>query len=377
MTIQGHKKHADITRPTFGKYARFELGILGATCDRIHSLVQDIAKGLPSNDVSYVDADHKPSDPLTMNKLSDKISFYQMDISKRLNEFDRKILLRESDIVIVNCNHFTATRQIVICTEKKRESLERKLDRLTNVGLILLDDDISVPFPFLENSIPNFPKIPILQFNQTQQVIDWIKKEYDRNVPPVKGLVLAGGKSERMQEDKSQLDYHGMPQVYFVCGELARLNVDPLISCRKDQDTLFNDLYGKVHDSFEGLGPFGAILSAFRQDPNCAWLSVACDQPLLRSAEIELLLQKRDPGKIATCFHNPETGFPEPLITLWEPKAYPRLLSFLSLGYSCPRKVLINSDIHEIHPENTQFMKNANTQEERKELQNLISRGNY
>jgi len=50
-------------------------------------------------------------------------------------------------------------------------------------------------------------------------------------------------------------------------------------------------------------------------------------------------------SKVATAFHNPETNFPDPLITIWEPKSYQILLSFLAQGYSCPRKALINSDI--------------------------------
>jgi len=72
---------------------------------------------------------------------------------------------------------------------------------------------------------------------------------------------------------------------------------------------------------------------------------------------------------MATCFHNPETDFPEPLITIWEPRAYPRLLEFLSLGYSCPRKALINSDVQEIDIPDLQLLSNVNTPEELEKLQ--------
>ena len=108
------------------------------------------------------------------------------------------------------------------------------------------------------------------------------------------------------------------------------------------------------------MGPYGAILSAFREHPNHAWLTVACDLPLLSQATIETLVAKRDPSRVATCFHNPDTKFPEPLITIWEPRAYPILLEFLSQGYSCPRKVLINTDVKEIVVEQVEFMENVN-----------------
>ena len=78
------------------------------------------------------------------------------------------------------------------------------------------------------------------------------------------------------------------------------------------------------------------------------------------------LVNHRNPTKLATCFYNPETEFPEPLITIWEPKAYPVLLEFLSQGYSCPRKVLINTDIEMIQMKDPTKMTNANTDEERK-----------
>lgn len=47
---------------------------------------------------------------------------------------------------------------------------------------------------------------------------------------------------------------------------------------------------------------------------------------------------------MATAFESPFDQMPEPLIALWEPKSYAVLLSFLAQGYSCPRKVLLNSD---------------------------------
>ena len=80
--------------------------------------------------------------------------------------------------------------------------------------------------------------------------------------------------------------------------------------------------------------------------------------------QITLLLEKRNKSKVATCFYNPETKWPEPLITIWEPRAYKRMLEFMSLGYNCPRKVLINSDIEMIRLEDATFMDNANTPED-------------
>ena len=104
-----------------------------------------------------------------------------------------------------------------------------------------------------------------------------------------------------------------------------------------------------------------------------AWLTLACDLPYLDGETIKQLVTNRNPSKLATCFYNPETDFPEPLITIWEPRAYPTLLDFLSQGQSCPRKVLINSAIEMIKMKESFRMKNANTPEERAEAEKFLA----
>ena len=69
---------------------------------------------------------------------------------------------------------------------------------------------------------------------------------------------------------------------------------------------------------------------------------------------------------------SPFDGLPEPLITIWEPKAYPILLSFLSQGYTCPRKALRNNDVHIIKAENADALINVNTLEELEKVKNIL-----
>jgi molybdenum cofactor guanylyltransferase len=87
--------------------------------------------------------------------------------------------------------------------------------------------------------------------------------------------------------------------------------------------------------------------------------------PLLKKIDFERLIASRNPHKLATAFYNPATELPDPLFTIWEPRAYPVLLSFLSLGYSCPRKVLIQAQIELVKVDNTDFLTNANSPEEK------------
>src|SRR4029453_10204028 len=101
-------------------------------------------------------------------------------------------------------------------------------------------------------------------------------------------------------------------------------------------------------------------------------LVTACDLPLLNVDTLQHLIKHRNSSAIATTFESPHDGLPEPLITIWEPKAYPILLSFLSQGYSCPRKVLRNNDATIITAPNTTALMNVNTKEEFEKAKELL-----
>ena len=75
------------------------------------------------------------------------------------------------------------------------------------------------------------------------------------------------------------------------------------------------------------------------------------------------MLKHRNPSKVATTIKGKNKEFPEPLITIWEPKSYTLLLNYLALGYSCPRKVLINADVEIVEIED-QYIRNINTPED-------------
>ncbi|MBS1772377.1 MAG: NTP transferase domain-containing protein [Bacteroidetes bacterium] len=188
------------------------------------------------------------------------------------------------------------------------------------------------------------------------------------------GLVLAGGKSLRMGEDKSQIKWHEKEQLYYVADLLNSICDDVCISCREEQATSIDTFYQVLTDKYEGKGPFGAILSAFTHQHDCAWLVVACDLPLLDKETLQYLIANRDTSYIATTFESPHDSLPEPLITIWEPQCYPILQSFLSEGISCPRKVLRSQvdKVKIIKPLNPEALMNANTPEDAAIVRNII-----
>jgi molybdenum cofactor guanylyltransferase len=340
---------------------------MGAPCSVINTLIQDLGVRLSPNwHLGTMDASHGNDHPTPPGNISytDFISFHRTDSYEAATPFHVAHLFHPVDAVLVNGNHFQASRQIVIIDPAKKDSLHRKLDYLTDIQLVLLQPDEYAPWDFLRPYLEG-KDITVLPLSDTQAIADWLVQQILDDKPPLYGLVLAGGHSKRMGTDKGLIDYHGKPQREYMADLLAPRCESVFISCRADQLADIPAPYRGLPDSFLDLGPFGAILSAFRAYPDAAWLVVACDLPLLDSATLQYLIQHRNPSRLATAFQSPDNAFPEPLITIWEPKAYPTLLQFMAQGYACPRKVLINTNTHLLQAPDARVLTNVNSPEEK------------
>lgn len=371
-----HTKHASLIKPLGGDYHRNEWAIIGAPCDVIHKLSAAINEQIGSVfKIGYLDAAHNAptKEHGYHTSYTDKIDFQSLTTNTKPEQKQSRKFFNDLDILLVNGNHFKGDKQIVIINEAKKESLSKKLDRLTDIKMILLERSSDDIHKYLMPLIEGNKDLEIFRLDQLEKISNSIVKQLVEETPPLNGLVLAGGKSQRMGQDKGALQYYSKPHREHLADILNKSVNQVFISCRKNQDELIESRYKKVYDTFDGLGPYGAILSAFREQPNHAWFTIACDLPHLDKKTIKHLVTSRNPSKLATCFHNPETKFPEPLITIWEPRAYPVLLEFLSQGYSCPRKVLINTDIEEIQMDDPIHMLNANDPETYNEAKKRIS----
>lgn len=361
-----HAKHGAIVKPSLGQYGRNEWAVIGAPCDVIEQWAGSVSDRLsPKWQCAFVDADHQTHS----THIAAADAHRELKSVGDSDVYRLRSWLNDYDALFINGNHFTARRQIVIIDERKKDSLQRKLDRLTDVELILLQDNISEPWPFLIEHLRE-KAVPVLPLSDIAAVASWIDDALTRAVPPLRGLVLAGGKSLRMGSDKGLMEYHGKPQREFTADLLTPYCTEVFISCRPDQIAEIEAPYQALPDTFLDLGPYSALLSAFRAYPDSAWLVVACDLPLLDEGTLRFLVQYRNPSRVATAFSSPDNAFPEPLIAIWEPKAYPVLLQFLAQGYSCPRKVLINSPVALLQAPDMRALTNVNTPEESAEVRN-------
>ncbi|HWD88312.1 MAG TPA: NTP transferase domain-containing protein [Mucilaginibacter sp.] len=381
MTSGEHKKHADLKRPALGNFGRNEWAIVGAPCVYIKGLADKVIAALsPQYKCAYADTSHHDEMIAPPGRMAngawleytDQDNHQQFNYKSVAGPFGLREKFSEADLVLVNGNHQQAKAQVVIIHENKRSSLQKRLDQLTNVQLMLLAETSDDVFDFIKESILNWQDIPLYRLDEAEKIISFFRTKLEEAVPVLNGLVLAGGKSQRMGFDKGSVNWFGKEQRYFMADILEPFCQEVFISCREDQRSDIDSDYNVLPDTFTGLGPYGAILSAFREQPDSAWLVIACDLPLLDAVTIGYLVGQRDVSKIATAFNSPHDEFPEPLITVWEPKSYPVLLSFLSQGYSCPRKALINSDVRLLQAPDPAALTNVNTPEELETIKRVI-----
>lgn len=184
---------------------------------------------------------------------------------------------------------------------------------------------------------------------------------------PTYGLVLTGGKSERMGEPKALIQYHGKSHAKFIWDTLSPYCKETFLSARQGQWVGSElELLPAIIDKYENAGPIGAMLSAFSEHPDANWIVVACDLIHFNKSTVEKLLANYNPEVAATAFKNTEKDFPEPLCTLYTPLAQTAFLDAFKSQVSCPVKVLRDQNVELITQDNGISLTNINTQEERK-----------
>lgn len=185
------------------------------------------------------------------------------------------------------------------------------------------------------------------------------------------GLVLCGGKSERMGTDKGLMPVHAGTWAQSAVDKIESFRLPVVLSVNPDQYSAYSSFFPlalliKDNEMLEIGGPLRGLLSVHLEYPTEDLLVLACDLPLMPSSLVQHLLnhyQRDDPFQ-AYLFTN--EGEPEPLCAIYKAKGLSlilgmyntRALTKSSMKFMIEQLAVLRIPLHD---EEKNFFRNFNT----------------
>ena len=184
------------------------------------------------------------------------------------------------------------------------------------------------------------------------------------------GVVLAGGKSQRFGEDKSQVKLQGKILIDYILSEIIDQFEEILIVTNNEIKFKFSKKISITKDLIEGVGPLGGILTAMKwikkNNKNYKWISTfPSDTPFFTKNELQIFYKKIDIQKGKLFFiKNKQTR--HNIFGLWSMDLMEKLDNDLKQG---ERKVEVWADTVGVEIINIEYEKkdpffNINTKED-------------
>ena len=113
------------------------------------------------------------------------------------------------------------------------------------------------------------------------------------------GVVLAGGKSQRFGQDKSQVKLQGKLLIDYILGEIVNEFKETLIIANESINFMKSKKISVVKDFKSGLGPLGGILTAMKwikkKNKKYEWISTfPSDTPFFTNKELKYFYKNVD-----------------------------------------------------------------------------------
>lgn len=154
-------------------------------------------------------------------------------------------------------------------------------------------------------------------------------------------VILIGGQSKRMGEDKSLLEYHGVAQKEYLIDMLQSIGFTTFLAGREEQKDNKNAF---LVDAVYQCGPASGVLSALQTKETGSVVVVCCDQPLIDAELIQSLwdmaMQTED-TVVMSCFEREtEIGVAESFPSVWKVSARLPVQQALNQGHYRVRDML-------------------------------------
>jgi molybdenum cofactor guanylyltransferase len=183
------------------------------------------------------------------------------------------------------------------------------------------------------------------------------------------GLIVAGGKSTRMLQDKAFLEYNNIPQ-YKVVQNLLKPYCKEIYISLQHQNAEIN--IPQLIDAQQEIGPITALASAYE----CAktnWLVVAIDYPLLQAKDIKHLVNTFTITNTSSVYYNKATNIFEPFIAIYTAQYLENIVEKIANNQFSMQKILAQFAPEKVLANNNKNITSIDTPEEYLSIKNKIS----
>ena len=193
------------------------------------------------------------------------------------------------------------------------------------------------------------------------------------------GVVLAGGKSQRFGQDKSQVKLQDKILINYILGEIIDVFQETLIIANDPIDYMQSDKISITKDFKSNLGPLGGVLSGMKwikeNNKNYKWISTfPSDTPFFSKKELNYFYEKIKENNSKLFFiKNKNTR--HNIFGLWSLNLIDQLEKDLLNG---ERKVEVWADSIGVSTVNIEYKKpdpffNINTKEDLKKAEEMMN----
>lgn len=352
------------------------LGLWGSSCSVLEDVCLQLMKWIGAGiSIAYEDLKHESKE--------------QPEVRRMIGKNNEPVLLSNSSVVaeqlpdfwnalhrlhLVNAHHLDAG-VLWLYWDGKKDFPMADRERLKKTRLITLPEALWENIDEVRSAGLLHAECIVVPIEKKTAWCEWVRSFADATKPELMGLILAGGKSRRMQTDKSMIPYHGIPQMFHLAKMLKNEGLETCISIHESRtEEVRIEGFTPIEDQVRNIGPLSGILSAFMRYPNTAFLVLACDLPLLEARAIRKLIRARNSLFAMTAFFNEERLHPEPLAAIWEPVAFRLALNRLADGLHCPVKLSKTWRVQGVKADKPEWIMNVNTLAEKEQAMKQIKK---
>lgn len=134
------------------------------------------------------------------------------------------------------------------------------------------------------------------------------------NKNDITGIILSGGKSSRLDEEKGLASFNRKPLISYAIDVLKPICGKLIISANNQIDEYKKFGCDVIQDEVSAIGPMGGILTCLKKSESRFNIILSCDTPFITTALFEYLLKSADYYQIVVPKHD---GFIEPLCSVY------------------------------------------------------------